>query len=76
MVPPTVLLTCALMCSCLFNAGIARDFFKATEDGLESTVQTNAVSTTWMALRALPLMKKTAGLQSGFKPHLTITGSE
>jgi retinol dehydrogenase-12 len=60
----------------LLNAGIQREKWVETEDHLESTLQTNAVAPTMLALRLLPLLQQTGmSAGGGFLPHLTITGS-
>ncbi|SCV69215.1 BQ2448_2235 [Microbotryum intermedium] len=64
------------------NAAIATFKFSKTLDGWEESLQTNALSTGLLGLLLIPLLRKTAKLpspspeSSGFKPHLTIVGSE
>ncbi|KAI8587757.1 hypothetical protein BDZ88DRAFT_499670 [Geranomyces variabilis] len=62
------------------NAGIASFDWQTTADGWEAQFQVNALSTGLLGVSLLPLLAKTAKLQSEngmkeFKPHLAIVGS-
>jgi retinol dehydrogenase-12 len=62
----------------LLNAGINTSHWEVTKDGYESSLQTNDISTSWMALRLLPIVQKTLNKSEagGVKPHLVVVGSE
>jgi NAD(P)-dependent dehydrogenase (short-subunit alcohol dehydrogenase family) len=57
------------------NAGIDAQKFKLSEDGSETTLQTNVISTCLLAVLMLPKMRKT-GEKFKTRPHLEIVTSD
>jgi len=62
----------------VLNAGVAHFSWVETDEGYEDTLQINVISTGLIALRALPVLSKTADLlgDKTLKPHLVIVASE
>ena len=57
------------------NAGIATDRWQESEDGYESTLQVNVISTVMLALLCLPKLRQTVKT-FGIKPRIVLVGSE
>ncbi|KAH0610216.1 uncharacterized protein H6S33_011743 [Morchella sextelata] len=60
----------------VLNAGIATGNWRVTDDGWESTLQVNVLSTALLALRLLPKMVQSGRENPRWRPHLVIVASE
>ena len=58
----------------LLNAGIAMGEFELSE-GYETTITTNVISTFFMGIKLLPLLRRT-GIERNEESHLTFVASE
>ncbi|KAK4228726.1 hypothetical protein QBC38DRAFT_474165 [Podospora fimiseda] len=59
----------------LLNAGVAMGDNLEFAEGYETTITTNVISTFFMAVKSLPLLRKT-GIEKNETSHLTIVASE
>ncbi|KAI5844655.1 putative short-chain dehydrogenase [Morchella snyderi] len=60
----------------VLNAGVATSDWRVTEDGWESTLQVNVLSTALLALRLLPKMVRSGKENPRWRSHLVIVASE
>ncbi|KAK4167999.1 putative Dehydrogenase/reductase [Cladorrhinum sp. PSN259] len=59
----------------LLNAGVAMGEFELSEGGYETTITTNVISTFFVAVKLLPLLRRT-GIERNEEGHLTVVASE
>ena len=60
----------------ILNAGIATPNWNMSPDGWEETIQTNDLSTCYLAMLLYPKLLEAANESGALKPHLTIVSSE
>ncbi|TFK23416.1 short-chain dehydrogenase [Coprinopsis marcescibilis] len=57
------------------NAGMVTTQYRTTDDGWETTLQVNVLSTLLYCVLLAPLMAKTSGITDGSEPRIVIVGS-